>query len=442
MRAFSLLLIFVACAEEAPPPTPAPPPALTAEPAAQAFSAGRELQKRGLFTPAEQAYRQALQGDPANPQYAFYLGVTLHALSRYAEARTQFDKALELKPDYAGPRIALGKMLYDVHGQAEEAQRLLAEALELAPEAVEARYTQGIIHQREGQFVEAIAAFGDIVAADTTHAQARAQLGLVHLQQGNYLEAENHLRRSIRLSPHGPASFLGLGQTLLRSGKTEEGQRLLERARVLGEQNAQLRPHQDAVRQNPDQPRAHSNLAGLYNRFGRLKLAAEHYRQSIVIDSTYGLGYQGLGNMYQRRGDDAMAARYYFEALRWDSTLAESHNNLGLLLHKKGELEKAIKQYERAVREAPETGFYHSNLGNGYLETDRLDQAQQAAERALALDDRLYSARVLLGKVHARKGEWEKAIALWEEALPSVAAPDELRQKIAEIRRRLAADQP
>ena len=192
------------------------------------------------------------------------------------------------------------------------------------------------------------------------------------------------MRRSIRLSPPGPASFLGLGQTLLRSGKTEEGQRLLERARVLGEQNAQLRPHQDAVRQNPDPPRAHSNLAGLYNRFGRLKLAAEHYRQSIVIDSTYRLGYQGLGNMYQRRGDDAMAARYYFEALRWDSTLAESHNNLGLLLHKKGELEKAIKQYERAVREAPETGFYHSNLGNGYLETDRLDQAQQAAERALA----------------------------------------------------------
>ena len=67
---------------------------------------------------------------PANPQYHYYLGVTLHAQSRFAEAQTQFEKALELKPDYAGPRIALGKMLYDVHGKVEEARQFLSEALE------------------------------------------------------------------------------------------------------------------------------------------------------------------------------------------------------------------------------------------------------------------------------------------------------------------------
>ena len=288
MRFAPLFFVLLACAGETPDPPPAP--AQPADSAAQTFAAGRALQTRGLFTQAEQAYRQALQQAPANPQYHYYLGVALHAQSRFAEAQTQFEKALELKPDYAGPRIALGKMLYDVHGKVAEARQFLSEALELAPSAVEARYILGAIHQREGQLPEAREIFAAIAAADSTHLQARLQLGLVDLKLGNYQEAERQLRQVAHLSPHDPAAFLGIGQALLRLGRAAEGERVLERARVLGSQNDQLKPHQDAVRQYPDQPQAHSNLAALYSRFGRLKLAVEHYRQSILIDSTYASG--------------------------------------------------------------------------------------------------------------------------------------------------------
>ena len=309
----ALLFLFVcaACARETPETTQVP--ASPADPASQTFAAGRALQARGLFTQAEQTYRQVLQQSPDNPQYHYYLGVVLHAQSRFAEAQAQFEKALELKPDYAGPRIALGKMFYDVHGKVEEARQLLTEALELAPSAVGAHYILGVIHQREGQLQEAREIFAAIAVADSTHLQARLQLGLVDLKLGNYQKAESQLRQVAHLSPHEPAAFLGIGQALLRMGHTSEGQRALERARVLDEQNAQLKPHQDAVRQYPDQPQAHSNLAALYSRFGRLKLAVEHYRQSILIDSTYGLGYQGLGHAVpapgQRRFGGALLPR-------------------------------------------------------------------------------------------------------------------------------------
>ena len=247
----ALLFLFVcaACARETPDP-PQDPSSPTSS-AAQTFAAGRVLQSRGLFTQAEQAYRQALQQFPTNPQYHYYLGVVLHAQNRFAEAQTQFEKALELKPDYAGPRIALGKMFYDVHGKVEEARQLLTEALELAPNAVEARYILGVIDQREGQLQEAREIFAAIVAADSTYLQARLQLGLVDLELGNYQEAEKQLRQVAHLSPHEPAAFLGIGQALLSMSRTSKGQRALERARVLDEQNAQLKPHQDAVRQYP-----------------------------------------------------------------------------------------------------------------------------------------------------------------------------------------------
>jgi tetratricopeptide (TPR) repeat protein len=432
MRFALLLLIFAGCASEVAETPPAPPPPTAS--ASEAFATGRALQARGLFARAEQAYLQALDQAHANPQYHYYLGVVLHAQSRFAEAQTHLEAALKLKPDYAGPRIALGKMLFEVRGEADRARQLLGEALELAPDATEARYTLGVIHQREGQLPEARDIFAAIAAADSTHTQARIQLGLVHLQLGDYRQAEDQLRKVARLNPHNPTAFRGLGQALRRAGETEEGQRMLDRARVLDEQNARLKPHQDAMRQYPDQPQAHSNLAGLYNRFGRLKLAFQHYRQSIRIDSTHGQGYQGLGNMHQGRGEDALAARYYLEALRYDSTLAQSHNNLGSLFHKKAELEMALNQYQQAVQLAPDVGFYYSNLGNAYLEMEQLDQARSAAERALSLDSTLVSARVLLGDIHAHRGEYTRAIVLWESIRSSGAAQDQLRTKIAEAK--------
>ena len=84
--ALLFFFVFTSCSRETPDTTQAP--ASPADPAAQTFAAGRALQARGLFSQAEQAYRQALQQAPANPQYHYYLGVVLHAQSRFAEAQT------------------------------------------------------------------------------------------------------------------------------------------------------------------------------------------------------------------------------------------------------------------------------------------------------------------------------------------------------------------
>ena len=141
----------------------------------QLFEEGRRLQARADFKGAESRYRQAIAVAPSNP-HTFYLGTVLHATSRYGEARSLFEEAIRLKPDYAAPRIALGKLLYDVDGNSAAASKLLREALELAPQAAEARYTLALIQLREGQSEEAIRLFSELVEADSSNAQARTQL--------------------------------------------------------------------------------------------------------------------------------------------------------------------------------------------------------------------------------------------------------------------------
>lgn len=71
----------------------------------------------------------------------------------------------------------------------------------------------------------------------------------------------------------------------------------------------------------------------------------------------------------------------------------------------------------------------NSSIGNAYLELGKLNQAMDYHQRDLdiARDHNLEDAksRALdnLGRVHARRGEYEKAIEVWQEKIPSSKSP-------------------
>lgn len=445
-----LFILGVGCAQESTLPSQeagmAAEPTLAQEMSAQPtdgqlFEEGRRLQARADFKGAESRYRQAIAVAPSNPQYTFYLGTVLHATSRYGEARSLFEEAIRLKPDYAAPRIALGKLLYDVDGNSAAASKLLREALELAPQAAEARYTLALIQLREGQSEEAIRLFSELVEADSSNAQARTQLGLAYLQQGDIETAQSELKRATSSQPYYSAAFHGLGQTFIRQGNTLAGQRLLQRAQQLEEQATQLTPHQNALRQNPNQPEAHYNLASMYARFDRLRPAAQHFSKAIALDSTYALAYQGLGNLFLRLGTTAEArANYasraralYLRALELNSQLAETHNNLGLLLHRSGDIQTAVQHYEQATAIDPQAGFYQANLSRAYLDLKQYPEALQAADKALQITPTMTGARETLGDIYAAQKDWTNALEAWERIDPQ-DRPSGLTEKIAQAR--------
>ena len=444
----------IGCVQETTPPiddnspqvkTSSPQLASTYSTDSQLFEEGRSLQARADFSGAESRYRQAIAAKPDNPQYNYYLGTVLHATSRYGEARGLFEKVIELKPDYAAPRIALGKLLYDVDGNSEAACNLLREAISFAPQASEARYTLALIHLREGQSDEAIRLFSNLVKIDSSNTQARIQLGLAYLQQGDMKRAQSELKRATVSKPYHSAAFHGLGQTFIRQGKTEAGQRLLKHAQRLEEQASQLTPHQNALRQNPDQPQAHYNLASMYARFNRLRLAAQHFSQAITLDSTHALAYQGLGNLYLRLGTTPesrvtyvdRARALYLRALQLNPQLAETHNNLGLLLHSSGDVQNAVQHYKQATLISPRTDFYQANLSRGYLDLEQFSKAIEAADLALHITPTMSGARETLGDIYAAQKDWTKALEEWKK-ISVQNASSELTQKIAQARKQSA----
>ncbi|MBM3276807.1 MAG: tetratricopeptide repeat protein [Candidatus Handelsmanbacteria bacterium] len=424
----ALLLLCAACSRGPSPEAQA------------AFEQGTGLHQQGRFPEAEAAYRRAVELAPEEARFHYQLAVALHAQGRFQDAEAPLQRAAELDRSYLPPRIALGKIAYDLKGDAALARKHLQEALDLDPRSAEALYTLGVIEQREGNFPSAVERFALIDSSASAYPQAQAQIGQCYLQSGQLDQAVEALKKAIRLAPQEPGPFIALGQVLSRQGKTREGQLLLARAEQLKQQFAQLQPYLEALRRNPSLAPPHYNLGAVYARFGQMRPAEEHYQQALALDSSYALAYQGLGSLAQRQGDQTRALDYYQRALAKDPSLAEAHNNMGLIYHQQGKLEEAAREYQAAVQLSPDKGFIYVNLGNLYKDQKQLDLAYQTLRQAISMDSTLTGGMELLGDVLALQGKVKEAIAVWEPLVRRQREHRELAQKLQRARDLLASE--
>ena len=94
---------------------------------------GNALQAQGQLAEAVSQYQQALRLKPDFVEAHNNLGNVLWAQGQLAEAVAQYQQALRLKPDYAGTHNNLGNALKD-QGKLDEAVACYRRALELKPD--------------------------------------------------------------------------------------------------------------------------------------------------------------------------------------------------------------------------------------------------------------------------------------------------------------------
>ena len=190
---------------------------------------------------AERILREALEGTPDHAQLNNLLGAALVELSRFAEAEARFRRAAELDPTLADPLARLGWLLYEKQGKALEAKALLQQSLKLDPDHERARYTLGLVHQREGELDGAATVYASLLERIPS-AEAHRQLGLTYLQKGELERAQRSLQEAARWSPYDPQTLVGLGQAMARQGKADSARLILKGAERIRQEEEELRP--------------------------------------------------------------------------------------------------------------------------------------------------------------------------------------------------------
>ncbi|MBI2188339.1 MAG: Flp pilus assembly complex ATPase component TadA, partial [Acidobacteria bacterium] len=138
-------------------------------------------------------FLRALEIEPNNAMACHWYATNyLMPLGRFAAARVQLDRALQLDPQSMPIKASVGLLLY-----------------------FERRYEEAAAHQRR------------VIAADPAFGLAQYFLAQAWTEMGRFDEAIDTLRRAKRLTVQSPEMDSALGYALARAGRTEAGEAAL-----------------------------------------------------------------------------------------------------------------------------------------------------------------------------------------------------------------------
>jgi protein O-GlcNAc transferase len=408
---------------------------------ADSLSEAIEHHRSGRLQNAEQLYRQILAADPDQPDALHLLGViamqvgrhddaiqligsairvhggeaafhnnlaeSYRASGRIAEATASYQRAIELRPEFAEAHNGLGVALQG-QGRNAEAVASYQRALALMPTLASAQFNLGTALDGLGQTADAIAAYRHAVELKPDFAEAHNNLGTALKRSGRLDEAINCFWRASQAAPHLAEAAYNLGNALKDAGRMDEA----------------IAWYQRATQVRPDYAAAHSNLGSALLATGRSAEAAACFRKAVELSPGFAQAHYNLGTACQElgQGDEAIAA--FERAIELEPNYAAAYNNLGSSLQAAGRIDEAIARYRRAIELMPELAEAHYNLGTALQAQEANDEAIACYERAVQLRPDYAEAYGNLGAVLQARGETDRAIACYREAVhrkPSLA---------------------
>jgi len=149
------------------------------------------------------------------------LGVVLFQKGQVDDAVAQYQKALEIYPNYVAAHYNLGNALFQ-KWQLDEALAQYQKAVEIYPNYAEAHINLGNALFQKGQLDEAVAQFQKAVEINPNDAEGHYNFGNALFQKGQLDEAVDQFQKALEIAPNSFATHYNLGGALLQKGQLDQ----------------------------------------------------------------------------------------------------------------------------------------------------------------------------------------------------------------------------
>jgi Tfp pilus assembly protein PilF len=235
---FLLILWLAACAAPTPPGAGNPPEAGAGERNKTAAEATRNVGEAylagGNLLAALRELKKAESLDPEDHITQYDIGLVFYYRERYDQAIPHFERAIQLKPDFAPAINGLGNA-YSAKGEWDKA-------------------------------IETYQKIIEDVFYGTPHF-ALSNMALAYYQKGDYVRAEKNFLEALKLNPDFVNALAGLATTYTAQGRYEEAIQKLERA----------------IRKEPKLPHLHFELGRAYRGIGDTARAREEFQKAAQL---------------------------------------------------------------------------------------------------------------------------------------------------------------
>lgn len=271
-----------------------------------------------IFRNEESLWTYTLARNPESWTAQNDLGRVLLLQSRVSEARSHFERALEINPDDAEAHLNLG-LAFERLDQRPRAIGEYRLSLKLKPSIPEAHYCLGNALIAEGRLPEAIGELGralqlrpDYGAAKENLASARNNYGVGLAGAGRWEEAAVQYGEALRLKPVNPEAQFNLGNSLAQAGRVGEA----------------IGHFEESLRIRPDSLETRMNLASALAQAGRAAEAVDQYERILRAAPQTPEAHNNLGILFAESGRLAEARAHFAEAVRLKPGYEEARKNL------------------------------------------------------------------------------------------------------------------
>jgi len=156
------------------------------------------LKPASKHAPARENPSALLESREIQPETHLAAGRLHESEQQFALAVEQYQKAIELKPDFVEAYNRLGNLLVRLN-RYEEAEKAYTRAIEIAPKQAHLYNNLGFCYSLQRRWDEAEKMFTQAVTLNPTFARAHVNLAMVLAQQERFDEAFNHFEEVLSL---------------------------------------------------------------------------------------------------------------------------------------------------------------------------------------------------------------------------------------------------
>jgi pentatricopeptide repeat protein len=372
-----------------------------------AYTLGLAYLKQRQFAPAERIYDRILKQFGDRPQLRIIFGRAYRETGFLPEAIEEFKRAVALDPRFPRAHYYLGLtyLLKDGTARLNDAREEFKVELAANPDEFFANYYLGVIYAIEREWDLAIRFLQKASRIQPNNPDPYFHLGQAYQSKGEHNQAIEVLRKSITLNPqlnHNDyqvtSAHYRLGQSLLKVGQTEEGQKELQLA-------AQLKS--ESFKRDEERATAYLNAASL----------REQDNTAPAINSAEGIVAMTIPLDEKTREALQTSEAYYAKVV------ASAHNNLGMLQAQRENFRKAVEEFALASNWDPKLEGLNFNWGLASFKAEQFKDAIPPLEKELSMHPANTAASQLLGMSYFVLENYAKASELLSKVLSS--KPDE-----------------
>jgi tetratricopeptide (TPR) repeat protein len=369
---------------------------------------------------------------PENPVIHFNLGRVHAARREWDEAAGEFNKAIQLRPDYIQARLTLAQVQLTT-GKLDDAFKTAGAVLELDDANTTARLYQSAVLTGQKKYGESRQLLEEALKADPRSADTNFQLGAVNLADKKYPEAEASFRRAYQLNPADARGLSGMVETALAQNQADAALAMIqaEIAKAPNRVDLQLALGNTALRAakydvalatfqkvlnqtekgSAVQGEIYLRIGETYRRMGNtaeavgaLQIAREIVPNNIVVLNTLAMVLEAVGRKPE-------ASEAYAAILKLDPNNAVAMNNLAFVLAESdGDLDRALAMAQRARQTVPGAIEFYDTLGWVYLKKGMLNQAMEIFRELVDKDPTRATYHYHLARVYQLKGDQAGAL--------------------------------